>query len=248
MRKTYGLMGVLLALSIGGYLLPETKEALPGRILMPNAGGRVVFDHGAHNEGYGLACVQCHHDIFKPASGKSCLACHDKNMAVAKVPCKACHGADFAGGFKASHTAMAEDRQVCVTCHHAWFTPRNEERRAIPHGGQACGYVPEDGGQGGEASGLPLKEAAHARCAECHEAMLTGDVQNCAMCHSVVDAEKQLRDGKSVDAALVSCSSCHEEEPKKLIPNSMAAYHGLCIGCHREKGGPVDECSQCHMK
>ena len=38
------------------------------------------------------------------------------------------------------------------------------------------------------------------------------------------------------------------KEAKKLIPGSMAAYHGQCIGCHKEKGGPVDACAQCHMK
>jgi hypothetical protein len=54
--------------------------------------------------------------------------------------------------------------------------------------------------------------------------------------------------GKNIDKAFVSCSTCHAQEPKKLIPGSMAAYHGQCIGCHKEKGGPTDACAQCHMK
>ena len=40
MRKvTYILTGTLLVLSVGGYLLPETPEPFPNRILMKNAAG-----------------------------------------------------------------------------------------------------------------------------------------------------------------------------------------------------------------
>ena len=65
-KLVYGLMGVLLALSVGGYLVPQEKEVLPGRVLMPNIGGRVVFDHKTHMEKYGLTCAQCHHEAFAP--------------------------------------------------------------------------------------------------------------------------------------------------------------------------------------
>ena len=240
MRKIYGFMGLLLALSIGGYLLPEKTEALPDRILMPNTGGRVVFDHAKHTEGYGVTCVECHHDIYKPRDDKSCLTCHNKNMDLAKVPCKTCHGVDFGGDFKSSHASMSEDKQVCVTCHHTMFRTKEP--------GQTDGSCWKALEETEHQDWSSRKEAGHARYAESHADMLTGDLKDCAMCHRSMDAEKMLRRGKDIDAALISCSACHEQEPKKLIPGSMAAYHGLCIGCHSQKGGPTDECAQCHRK
>ena len=56
MRKvTYILTGTLLVLSVGGYLLPETPEPAPNRILMKNAAGHVVFDHKTHAEKLGIS-------------------------------------------------------------------------------------------------------------------------------------------------------------------------------------------------
>ena len=61
-KSTYILLGSLMAVSLGGYLLTETPEPMPARILMQNAGGRVVFDHAGHIGKYDIACIDCHHD------------------------------------------------------------------------------------------------------------------------------------------------------------------------------------------
>lgn len=248
MRKfVYGLMGALLALSICGYLLPDQKEALPGRILMPNVGGRVVFDHKTHMEKYGLECSQCHHDAYKSDGGDSCTACHGRSMVGAfKVSCKSCHAVEFDDTFKKDHVDMSTDRQVCATCHHAAFTLKDWNRDAHAR------YVDEEYFQNkadeAAKAQLSARDAGHAQCVDCHSREMKGDPKVCLTCHDMKKSVDTLHQGGKIDSALTACSSCHEQEAKKLIPNSMAAYHGSCIGCHKEKGGPVDTCAQCHMK
>jgi len=246
-KLVYGLMGALLVLSVGGYLIPDKEEALPGRILMPNVGGRVVFDHKTHMEKYGLECSRCHHEAAMPGGGDSCSACHGRSVAGAfKVSCKSCHAVEFDGDFKKSHVDMSTDRMVCATCHHASFGLKEWDREAHAR------YVDEDYFQNkaeeAAKAQLSVKDAGHAQCVDCHSREMKGDAKTCLRCHDMQESVETLQKGGGIDKALTSCSSCHEEEPKKLIPNNMAAYHGSCIGCHKEKGGPVDECAQCHMK
>ena len=100
MRKvTYILTGTLLVLSVGGYLLPETPEPAPNRILMKNAAGHVVFDHKTHAEKLGISCISCHHDAL--AEGQ------------AGQPCKTCHGLEFGPEFKGHSYTMAPETCRC---------------------------------------------------------------------------------------------------------------------------------------
>lgn len=41
------------------------------------------------------------------------------------------------------------------------------------------------------------------------------------------------------------CSACHTKEAGKVAVPLREAYHGLCIKCHKEMGGPAT-CKQCH--
>ena len=246
-KLVYGMMGVLLALSIGGYLVPQEKEVLPGRVLMPNVGGRVVFDHKTHMEKYGLTCAQCHHEAFAPKEADSCNACHDRTMTSFKVSCKSCHGVDFGGDFKAEHQKMSNDKLVCATCHHVSAVTLKDWNREAHSSYVSDDYFEEKAAEAAKAQ-LSAKDAGHAQCVDCHRREIKGDSKNCLVCHDTVDARGQFMAGKNIDKAFVSCSTCHVQEPKKLIPGSMAAYHGQCIGCHKEKGGPTDACAQCHMK
>jgi hypothetical protein len=109
------------------------------------------------------------------------------------------------------------------------------------------GYFEDKAAEAAKAK-LSAKDAGHAQCVDCHSREIKGDAKDCLVCHDTVNAREQFLAGKDIKAAFVSCSTCHTQEAKKLIPNSMAAYHGQCIGCHKEKGGPVDACAQCHMK
>ena len=246
-KLVYGLMGVLLALSVGGYLVPQEKEVLPGRVLMPNVGGRVVFDHKTHMEKYGLTCAQCHHEAYVPAKADGCTSCHDRTMTSFKESCKSCHGVDFGGDFKKAHVTMSNDPLVCATCHHVSAFPVKEWNRKAHANYVEEGYFEDKAAEAAKAQ-LSAKDAGHAQCVDCHSRQIKGDAKDCLVCHDTVNAREQFLAGKDIKAAFVSCATCHTQEAKKLIPSSMAAYHGQCIGCHKEKGGPVDACAQCHMK
>lgn len=254
LRKIPSLIaGALLVLAVGGYLLPEAPEALPGRILMPNSGGRVLFDHEAHVGNYNIDCQTCHHDASKAGMDGE--------------KCKTCHGLEFDAAFKNHKRDMA--KETCAVCHHKTLEKRdwghaNHIAFALPC--TACHHPTqlEERPQNcanchshRETMGpiLALKDAVHTRCASCHtksfpdssvEMTLAESMKSCARCHSF--APSRGEDGSTAQATLVPCASCHEEEPARLIPGSMAAYHELCLGCHKKQGGPVETCAQCHRK
>ncbi|MBQ8173229.1 MAG: cytochrome c3 family protein [Mailhella sp.] len=257
-KSTYILLGSLMAVSLGGYLLTETPESMPTRILMQNAGGRVVFDHAGHIGKYDIACIDCHHDAASSEkAGLACKTCHLQE-ALPYVP---------------AHKASA-DKYSCATCHHAFVEPKNWYHDK--HGQDFAGYFDKDctachhGPQleptpqncadchdkvKNQGTILSLKNAVHTRCAECHEGpglpQSDSDYRSkktCTTCHSVQSSRKLLDEGKNIDKAFVRCSTCHDVEHSKLIPASMAAYHKLCMDCHKKKGGPVDNCAQCHTK
>ena len=158
-KLVYGLMGVLLALSIGGYLVPQEKEVLPGRVLMPNVGGRVVFDHKTHMEKYGLTCAQCHHEADVPAKADGCTSCHDRTMTSFKESCKACHGVDFGGDFKTAHQNMSNDKLVCATCHHVSAVTLKDWNREAHSSYVSDDYFEEKAAEAAKASFPPRMQA-----------------------------------------------------------------------------------------
>ena len=64
----------------------DTVGKTPVRLLLENAGGRVVFDHRRHAEDYKVACEACHHESAEARENVQ--------------PCGACHGVDFDGSFR----------------------------------------------------------------------------------------------------------------------------------------------------
>ena len=51
------LLTVLLAVfAVGAYVWPQAEEDVPTRILLDNKGGKIVYEHKVHAEGYGLEC------------------------------------------------------------------------------------------------------------------------------------------------------------------------------------------------
>ena len=168
-------------------------------------------------------------------------------MTSFKESCKACHGVDFGGDFKTAHQNMSNDKLVCATCHHVSAVTLKDWNPKAHASYVPDEYFEEKAAEAAKAQ-LSAKDAGHALCVDCHSREMKGDAKDCLVCHETVDARKQFMAGKKIDKAFVACSTCHAQEPKKLIPGSMAAYHGQCIGCHKEKGGPTDACAQCHMK
>lgn len=249
MRKvTYILTGTLLVLSVGGYLLPETPEPFPNRILMKNAAGHVVFDHKAHAEGMGIACISCHHDAPGP----------DR----AGQKCKTCHGLEFGPEFRGHSYTMSDE--TCATCHHMTLTRKNwghDVHAAMPsvectacHHGPQIEPSPQNCASCHDRTTdmgpiLSLKRAVHTRCKSCHADLFSPTaMNNCATCHNEQPSREVQKSGAKLKDALIPCGTCHKVEPAKLVPSSMAAYHGLCTGCHEKQGGPVDNCAQCHTK
>lgn len=110
------LVVVLYMVSAASYLVSPQSEATesgPVRVLLPNKGGKVVFDHQVHAASYQLACDLCHHTGDMIACGEchtatsaddgilnrmdafhqSCMGCHEETGAGPweKDQCNQCH-------------------------------------------------------------------------------------------------------------------------------------------------------------
>lgn len=108
------LVTVLLALlAVAGYVLPQSGDATPIRILLDNKGGKVVFDHKVHAEDYGLECATCH---------------HAQNLEKGISPCGECHNAETAEFGLPNR--MEAFHQSCMGCH--------EKETAGPYGKDQC--------------------------------------------------------------------------------------------------------------
>ena len=242
-------------------------EAVPARLLMENSGGRVVFTHKAHASpggAYGAnACAACHHELV--------VAPGDSQPEDTKVMlCTACHGSADDPGFIASHQEQykAEGDKRCITCHHARVTGYSDAWNHEDHKTyagddcQACHHETRYEYKAGRFMTIKpqkcsnchtarpnplastiLKDAAHAKCQDCHDDLFALGAKGCAACHGVKKAAQDLADG-SLDTNYTACSSCH-----KPIAGPMDAYHGNCMSCHDKNGkgpGKGAPCAQCH--
>ncbi len=71
-------------------------------------------------------------------------------------------------------------------------------------------------------------------------------VQDCSVCHHVYEDGELLEGAMSVG---MGCNDCHSLEPDQ--DNSvglMDAYHGQCLGCHRDEGAGPLACGECHVR
>lgn len=267
------IAGCILALGglAAYFLLPAAPpEAVPSRLLMENPGGRVIFTHKAHatvGGAYGdIDCQVCHHELkVADAAGKS-------PEAVGVMDCAACHGTADDPSFASSHQELYRAKggdAACVRCHHAAMEGlaeawKHEDHAETYAGGdcQSCHHESRFEYKPGRfmnmqpqkcsnchtakanpMTGTVLKEAAHTRCASCHEDLFAAGAKGCATCHSWKSTAAELQAG-SFDGLYSSCAACH-----KPIPGSMDAFHGNCMGCHDKSGkgpGKAAPCTQCH--
>jgi len=110
LQLAYILLVALLVVGIFSYAVPARSPDIPVRLSMKAANGNVLFDHKTHldENGYGLSCVDCHHDMESddPEDAVSCLECHEPKMDDEDMPnrkdafhqqCANCH-LDFGSG------------------------------------------------------------------------------------------------------------------------------------------------------
>jgi hypothetical protein len=112
----YGLAAILLLVAVISYAAyPAKAPEEPIRLVLKNIGGNVLFDHKKHasDEGYGIGCKDCHHDmedenskviacgechtpsgedaLRRPdAMHKQCQGCHE-DFGLGPVDCSGCH-------------------------------------------------------------------------------------------------------------------------------------------------------------
>jgi hypothetical protein len=253
------LTAVLAVVAVLGYALPPQTEALPQRVLLPNAGGAVVLQHADHAYAYSVPCQSCHHE--SPA------------QRLNVQPCRSCHGVNFDAQFKKDHIAAFDDNASCATCHHAEAGPKkwghdkhhkefglecidcHHSDTDIEDKPQNCANCHESGAPTKKKAeeGIPpnLADAVHARCVTCHEDMFEAGVKGCASCHSMQSVREKLPQKGIVklNPLYTNCAVCHDQKAEKLILGRMDAFHKQCMGCHEEKGkGPYGKqsCAQCH--
>lgn len=236
------LTGILLIAALAGYLIPARSEGPPVRILLENKGGKVIFGHKTHIAIQNKECASCHHTSVNDETPPSCSSCHVKKFDDAFIAshqnsidpeyCVSCHHQQ-ASIDKFSHDIHAQDYAAddCQACHH------DESIEPEP---QACSNCHESRAKEDIPS---LKDANHAKCADCHDDFYAQGSQGCKNCHTREPA-KETPDPQA-------CSDCHSEPADQLIPTTTKAFHGQCMSCHEQQGaGPYgdDSCYRCHMK
>lgn len=76
-----------------------------------------------------------------------------------------------------------------------------------------------------------------------HKMHSTLEGVNCTTCHHTSRGKGQPED----------CHNCHQPVPQGEVPESGAAFHTRCRGCHQytvdagKKAGPVKKCTLCHI-
>ena len=121
LRMAYALAGCLLVVGVASYaaFTPEAPEQ-PLRLMFKVTAGKVLFDHKTHTSefGYGLSCVDCHHELEDPEDEEAqlCGECHDPEEGDEEVPkrgdafhqqCAGCHEEFEAGRIESE----------CAKCH-----------------------------------------------------------------------------------------------------------------------------------
>ncbi len=104
----YAMAAAFLLVGVVCYAaFPKKAPENPIRIMFKNAGGNVLFDHKGHlsEEGYGIGCADCHHDIENEGdTPAACRSCHKseegdapKSADVLHAQCKDCHNEGGSG-------------------------------------------------------------------------------------------------------------------------------------------------------
>lgn len=216
-KKRYNALFVVLglaALAVAGGTLatPPPPEQLV-KIVMPNAGGRVIFNHRQHAEDYGVSCSSCHHAEISFTEWDRDM--HDLHAENFTENCQACH-----------HDSKIEPEPM--SCYsegcHARLTPSGQVQKSphLPardavHSRCASCHAHED----------TFKEGLSG-CASCHT--LVADERekysSCASCHSQPPLAEALPDRMAIYHK--QCGDCHAEMSGPLVDQES----NQCFQCH----------------
>jgi hypothetical protein len=213
-------------------------------------------------------CTDCHAFAASGASPPPAAAALDAGSRDGAWDCGRCHdGHDSA---PASGTAVVAHRTAaCSACH----TPHGDEP-ATPADCVSChaavtlvhGRV-ERSATGATVSVAPgAPESVRGRCRVCHEGLhdpAAQSVGGCVECHAttapIVTRQALFAGGHERctgchaphgfgQAGVVSCASCHGEQPPALASAKVKA-HAACESCHRAhdaRAEPSASCVGCH--
>ena len=107
------LAGVLLVVGVVCYAgFSQEPPEEPVRLMMKTTAGSILFDHKTHasDDGYGVACDDCHHEEQDDTMSCSGEDCHGPEADVSRgdalhTNCKGCHEDGGAGPVE------------CAACH-----------------------------------------------------------------------------------------------------------------------------------
>ena len=224
------LVSCILALAgIAGYMSPPPTEANPIRVLMQNAGGRVVFTHQAHSTpggNYGdLSCDTCHHELKigkaaasgakdgKPVTGEGAAASASGASTPRVTPCKSCHSATDNPGYVAAHQKLyqAGGDAACASCHHSRMA------------GLAGGWNHQQ----------HIDEYAGGDCESCHHPL-----------------SYKTPSGRQMNIKQQKCRNCHTAKPNPMTATTLKdAAHARCQNCHSDLfEAKTKGCPTCHVQ
>lgn len=205
---------------------------------VPFSMGAAKFKHFTHasnsKAGFGIPCVECHHNVADPDDSGACSECHrppakdgdaanwgpDDNMVLVEkdstaLPVPFNHF---------THASASGFKIACASCHHKDdYLGQCSDCHGVVAKMEDGKVVPK------------LKRAFHMQCKGCHEALVKSNPQA---------------------SAPVSCDGCHREGIIPRAPGALPlqrAYHQSCIGCHLgvamarpDTKAPTSDCSGCH--
>lgn len=214
----FSILGLAFVCVVVGIIATAPTPAQPVKILMPNAGGRVIFNHRQHAEDYGISCSTCHHlEISGSSWDRDMHDLHAEDFAV-EDGCQTCH-----------HDAGIEPEPMsCLTagCHERIGATKDEKKKS---------------------NSIPARDAVHQRCyschahedtfneglagcASCHDMSAPSDDRttytDCAVCHTQPLLENVLMD--RMETYHKQCGDCHAD----LGGPSVEQEANQCYQCH----------------
>lgn len=211
----FTVLGLAVACLAAGVLFAPPAPTKPIKILMPNQGGRVIFNHRAHAEDYGDKCSTCHHvEIESTIWDRDIHELHVDNFVDS---CQDCH----------HDSSIEPEPQSCFNCHERLLPAGlvNEKSRFIPardaiHMRCASCHAHEDT----FAEGL-------AGCETCHDMQPPADnlqmYSACASCHTQPPFKEVLPDRLTIYHT--QCGDCHAKVEKGPLVDDQSKQ---CYQCH----------------